>query len=129
MIAKLLAFLGNPIMNWCCSGFETSYGKWNDRGTHYYLEYIPNGNHKFLLVTIAVDPKNFKYLNENPIPIAISLVTIVRINYCPTCGVDLKKFYRWFFNNEEMKNGNVINYLEDYEALMTFPITTINPKN
>jgi hypothetical protein len=124
-----LPIQGNPNMDWCCSGFENAYGKWNDRGTHYYLEYIPNGNHKFLLVTIAVDPKNFKYLNENPIPIPISLVTIMRINFCPTCGVNLNKFYRWYFNTEEIKNGNVKNYLEGYDALMTFPITTFNPNN
>ncbi len=78
-------------MKWCCVGFKSSYETAGQRGTAYLIGRNSLGKPAFTLQFRAVDiDKEFPLINSD---IPISTVIDIGIVFCPSCGVNLERFY------------------------------------
>lgn len=80
-------------MKWCCLTFEGRYEAAGERDFAVLIEAGPDARPRFILQHRAVDNgQEGSVHSEGP----VSLVSEVRIHYCPWCGRDLKKTYGKF---------------------------------
>ena len=78
--------------DWCCIGFKAGYGSAGIRGTAYLVGRDSLGTPEFIHQFRTVDlgkEEVFDFKNETP----MSFVVDVRIVFCPSCGVNLERFY------------------------------------
>ena len=85
-------------MKWCCIGFRSLYNQIGERGFAVVVEHDEMGQLRFVLQHRAIDksaPTPSKY--DHP----ISLVSDLRVHYCPSCGCKLAKHYRRGFDTPQ----------------------------
>jgi len=77
-------------MKWCCMGFEGNFQTAGARGFGVFVSKRSGSEPEFILQHRSLDPgaptPNFEY--------PISLVSDVRMRFCPWCGVSLRDWYR-----------------------------------
>ena len=76
-------------MKWCCKGFEGHFQMVGTRGFGIFVSTKDGPEPNFIMQHRAVD-------EGSPVPnttYPLSLVTDAQIQFCPWCGVRLKKFY------------------------------------
>lgn len=78
------------IMKWCCPAFEGWYEAAGERGFAILVERDSAGKPEFILQHLAFD-REVESLPETEFP--MSVVSEVRIGYCPWCGRQLDKWY------------------------------------
>lgn len=77
-------------MQWCCIGFKSAYESAGQRGTAYLVGRDSLGAPEFIMQYRAVDMGKENYIQSF---IPISIIIDIRIVFCPSCGVNLGKFY------------------------------------
>lgn len=77
-------------MKWCCLTFRSWYEAAGERGIAVLVGRNADGSPEFVIQQRAID-KNIEALPVTDYP--ISIVSDVRITYCPWCGRDLTKWY------------------------------------
>ena len=78
-------------MKWCCIGFKGNYEMAGQRGTSILFGRDSLGAPEVTLQCRAVDKgQEAPIKSDNP----ISIVTDIRIVFCPWCGRDVEKWYR-----------------------------------
>src|SRR5687767_346006 len=80
--------MGNP--EWCCVAFKGAFEEAGERAFAVLVDRILEG-YGFILQHRALEP-NDPGPKDHPGP--ISLVSEVRIQFCPWCGRSLQDFYR-----------------------------------
>lgn len=75
---------------WCCIGFQSQYESAGERGLAYLIGIDSLGEPEFLQQFRAVAKGDETQIHsESP----ISVVIDARILFCPSCGVNLSKWY------------------------------------
>ena len=90
-------------MNFCCPGIEELHKNAGLREFAVFTARYPDG-FVFVLQHRAMDPNALPPFTESP----ISTVSELLLNYCPSCGRDLRQFYRDQLNEldkSELKLG------------------------
>ncbi len=77
-------------MKWCCLGFEAGYESAGKRGTAYLIGRDSLGVSEFQIQYRTVD-KGLEDHIQSDVP--ASIIVDSRIVFCPSCGVNLAKFY------------------------------------
>jgi len=77
-------------MKWCCLTFRSWYEAAGERGIAVLMGRNSDGDPEFVIQQRAID-KNIESLPVTDYP--ISIVSDVRITYCPWCGRHLRKWY------------------------------------
>ena len=78
-------------MKWCCIAFENRYGAAGQRGLGVLVEADSEGRPLFLLQVRAFDLGS--ELDNTPTA-PMTMVVETAIQFCPWCGVALRKWYR-----------------------------------
>jgi hypothetical protein len=76
-------------MKWCCNTFKSWYEGAGERGNAILIGRT-NGNPEFLLQHRSVEIGQENFIQADS---PLSLVSQIRIDYCPWCGCNLNKFY------------------------------------
>jgi hypothetical protein len=77
-------------VDWCCLGFEAGYENAGNRGHSYLIGRDSLGTPEFISQFRSLETGYIeKITSETP----ITLVSELRINFCPTCGTNLANFY------------------------------------
>jgi hypothetical protein len=77
-------------MRWCCAGFSNNVQMAGERGFSVIVEASENAAPEFIVQHRAVNlGTEFPVVSD----VAISLVSDMRIAFCPWCGVSLGAFY------------------------------------
>jgi hypothetical protein len=93
-------------MKWCCIGFKSNYQAAGQRGTAYLIGRDSLDKPEFILQFRAVDmDQEFPFINTD---FPISTVIDLRIVFCPSCGVNLEKFYGKFVDSLYRKGLRVL---------------------
>jgi hypothetical protein len=93
-------------MKWCCSGFQSSYENAGQRGTAFLIGRDSLGKPDFVFQFRAVEiDKEFPFPKTE---IPISTVSDIRINFCPTCGSNLEKWYGKYVDSLYRKGLRVL---------------------
>ena len=77
-------------VKFCCPGFEHFSEEAGIRGFGLYSDDAPDTEASFVLQFRALDPDGRTPLNA---PTRLTIVSEIRIIYCPWCGTKLKEFY------------------------------------
>jgi len=77
-------------MKWCCLTFKSRYEAAGERDFAVLIERGSDAQPRFIFQHRAVDRGSEDSVHSEEL---ISLVSEVRIHYCPWCGHDLKKTY------------------------------------
>jgi hypothetical protein len=78
-------------MKWCCIGFKAHYEAAGSRGTACLVGRDFLGEPEFQIQWRAVDEGDENQIDSN---VLASVITDIRITFCPWCGVKLARFYR-----------------------------------
>ena len=76
-------------MKWCCMGFQGNFQIAGSRGFGIFVSTKDGSEPSLILQHRSLDERSSAPNRNYP----ISLVTDVRIQFCPWCGVRLKQFY------------------------------------
>src|SRR6266404_6399311 len=82
-------------IKWCCIGFEANYNNASQRGPAILVGRDFQGRPQFTLQFRVVDKGNEHLVTSQTasLEIPISLVVDVGMQYCPSCGRNLEKWY------------------------------------
>ena len=94
-------------MKWCCAGFEAWYQASDERGFGIVVDRDDADDPKFLLQHRAVDRGASLPDTQG---VAVSLVARIAISHCPSCGRNLRKWYRKSI--DEFRNAEPIESLQ-----------------
>jgi hypothetical protein len=83
--------MGNDI-RWCCSGMRDLFEQYGKRGFGALMS-MELGVTRFLLQFRVVDDGSVGEI-KGPSDLAISLIGQMGLTFCPSCGVELEKYYR-----------------------------------
>ncbi len=75
---------------WCCIGFKAGYNAAGRRGTAYLVGRDSLGHPEFTLQHRVVDKGKEEHIKCD---VSASIITDSRILFCPSCGVNLTRFY------------------------------------
>jgi hypothetical protein len=77
-------------MEWCCMGFSGNVQMAGNRGFSIIVNVPDDAEPEFVIQHRALDLEaELPFVSDIP----ISVVTDIRIKYCPWCGVSLLEFY------------------------------------
>jgi hypothetical protein len=85
----------NSSRKWCCMGFEGRYAEGGRRGLSVLVENGADLGARFSIQSRAVeisDQGEFQRILQ-PSTFPVSIVTETGMQFCPWCGVNLKRFY------------------------------------
>lgn len=77
-------------MKWCCIGFKAAYDSAGQQGSAYLVGRDSLGAPEFLIQFRVVNKGDEARIQTE---IRASIIVDCRIVFCPSCGVNLAKFY------------------------------------
>ncbi|HUR98030.1 MAG TPA: hypothetical protein VMZ26_08210 [Pyrinomonadaceae bacterium] len=96
-------------MKWCCIGFKAQYNCAGQRGVAYLVGRDSLGAPQFMVQYRAVEKGSESHIQ---VDILAAIIVETRIVYCPSCGVNLAKFYKKEIDNLD-RDGFEIGFLKE----------------
>jgi hypothetical protein len=85
----------NLSREWCCVGFKSGYEQAGHRGFAILIEKDADFGSRFSIQSRSAETSDQPELQRilQPVTFPVSIVTETGMQFCPWCGVNLKRFY------------------------------------